>query len=192
MQDFETFEQVFYFFVTAALDEKHVTLIDTDEEQQALTRSIQELHTMRQQLCGQILKQMGSSPMLQSFVTARGIVQYNTVPNHCECIFSKKKLRPDEGTLIVIDHQHLFTFDKRFTLIVFYFWYIVHLPEELILNALKWMKTTHWWQNGTMSSTEAVTRLRTEQSSVAKQAYVKLTSVCNYIQTEMTNIRINA
>lgn len=193
MQDFESFEKVFYFFIRASLDQNYVKSIDENPElQTSLTDSIRDFHEMRQNLCRAILKHMKIPEPFQTFVNARGIVQYNQVPTCSQCIFSGKKLQPEQGTLIVVDGRHPFTFDKRFKTIVFYFWYIVHLPDELIINAMKWTKQKTWWQNGQFTYKNIGEQIQNHNNNVfAKQAYVKLTTVCKYIQREMTNIRIN-
>ena len=138
MQDFANFEKVFYFFVRDSIDPDYVNTIDANPDKEStLTASIRDFHEMRQHLCRLILNHMGLAEPLQLFVNARGVVQYNRVPQGSRCIFGDKTLRPQDGTLIVVDGQHPFTFDKRFKTIVFYFWYIVHLPDELITNAMK-------------------------------------------------------
>jgi|TARA_B110000977_G_scaffold200605_1_gene291754 hypothetical protein len=194
MQDFENFEKVFYFFVRESIDPHYVNAIDANPDKDTtLTASIRDFHEMRQDLCRLILNHMGLSEPLQLFVKARGVVQYNQVPQGSHCIFGDKTLRPQDGTLIIVDGLHPFTFDKRFKTIVFYFWYIVHLPDELITNAIKWMKNQSWWHNGQVTYDFAVQKMHHHNSDIfAKQAYVKLTSVCKYIQTEMSNIRINS
>jgi len=193
MQDFESFEKVFYFFIRASFDQNYIKSIDENPElQTSLTDSIRDFHQMRQNLCRSILKHMKFPEPFQTFVDARGIVQYNQVPKCSQCIFSGKKLQPEQGTLIIVDGRHPFTFDKRFKTIVFYFWYIVHLPDELIINAMKWTKQKTWWQNGQLTYKNISEQIQNHNNNVfAKQAYVKLTTVCKYIQTEMTNIRIN-
>lgn len=193
--DLETFSKVFYFFIHDAIDVNYVNTIDGRQcgGLASLPVAIQNFHEMRQNLCRIILEHTGFAQTLKSFVDARGIVQYNQVPPMSECVFSKKKLQPQEGILIVIDNQFPVTFDKRFKTIVFYFWYIVHLPEELITTPLKWMKGNSWWQNGQVTYEEAVHKLQHYNDNIfAKQAYVKLKTVANYIQTEMANIRINS
>lgn len=198
MEDFETFEKVFDFFIHTALDSNYVSTIDdqldtTGTTGTTLTASIQHFHQMRQNLCRKILEHVGFVQPLQTFLNAREVIQYNKVPEGSECLFSKKKLQAEDGTLIVVDKTCPYTFDKRFKTIIFDFWYMVHLPDELIKNALKWMKNSQWWQNGQVTYEEAVQKLQNYNNNMfAKQAYVKLKSVCKYIQTDMAKIRINS
>lgn len=196
MEDFETFEKVFDFFIHTAMDKKYVSTIDNQlgtDGTTTLTTSIQHFHRMRQNLCRKILEHVGFVEPLQTFTNAHKVIQYNKVPQNSECIFSKRKLQPEDGTLIIVDNQFSYTFDKRFKTIVFYFWYMVHLPDELIINAMKWMKSNKWWRTGQVTYEDAVTRLQHYNNKLfAKQAYVKLKSVCKYIQTDMAKIRINS
>lgn len=195
MENFETFEKVFDFFIHTAIDKNYVSTIDDQldtPDTTTLTASIQHFHQMRQHLCRKILEHVGFVQPLHTFIKAREVIQYNKVPEGSECIFSKKKLQPEDGTLIIVDKTCPYTFDKRFKTIVFDFWYMVHLPDELIGNAMKWINSNTLWKNDQITYEEISARLQNYNNNLfAKQAYVKLKSVCKYIQTDMAKIRIN-
>lgn len=194
MREFQKFEPVFRFFVRSSIDNEYVQTIDStlNDNNTLLVESIQKFHKMRQQLCRAILNHMGISKVFELMTRARGVRQYNLVPDNSICIFSKKKLKEADGILIVIDNTTPFTFDKRYKNMVFHFWYVIHLPEEMITNVQTWMQQQRWWLNGSMTYNDAVEKCcQYKEQLFAKQAYIKLTSVCKYIQTEMADIPIN-
>ena len=60
MLDFETFCQIFYFFVRAEMDENYVNAVDDElslenGDAQRLVEQVKEFHQMRSELCRQIM-----------------------------------------------------------------------------------------------------------------------------------------
>jgi hypothetical protein len=207
MLDFDTFCNIFYFFVRAKMDANYIKQVDCDlglENNAAmrLVGQVKEFHQMRSVLCQQIMSHLnqGTGPqgavaeqLLDSFCRASGVEQYSCAPTGSICVVTGLELGPQNGCLLVVDHQMCYTIDKRFKTMVFNLWYLGHLPNELTLEVFKWLHDQPNWKQGKTDVPTAVAQIQQyEDNNFAKRAYIKLTSVCNYIQSEMADIPINS
>ena len=202
MLDFETFCQIFYFFVRSEMDENYVNAVDDElslenGDAQRLVEQVKEFHQMRSELCRQIMAHLkrGSltEEILGSFCCASGVEHYSCAPLGSTCAVSGIDLTPDNGCLIVVDRQMPYTIDKRLKTMVFNLWYLVHLPSELTLDVFQWLSNHPHWESGRTHLPIAIEQIQNhEDNHFAKRAYVKLTSVCRYIQSEMADIPINS
>lgn len=202
MLDFETFCNIFYFFVHCEMDASFVDTIDSDlglEETGAieLVKQVKDFHQMRSVLCQEIMCHLNQASvtgkLLDSFCRASGVEQYGSAPPGSTCVLTGLELTPQNGCLLVVDHQMSYTIDKRFKTAVFNLWYLVHLPQELTLEVFKWLRTQHQWNQGKTDIPTAVALIRKhEDNNFAKRAYIKLTEVCKYIQSDMPDVAINS
>lgn len=202
MLDFETFCNIFYFFVRCEMDASYVDTVDSDlglEESRAivLVEQVKDFHRMRSVLCQEIMCHLNQDSvtgnLLESFCRASGVEQYSSAPSGSTCVLTGLELGERNGCLLVLDHQLSYTIDKRFKTAVFNLWYLVHLPQELTLEVFKWLRAQHQWNDGKTDSPTAVEQIRNyNNNNFAKRAYIKLTSVCKYIQNDMPDISINS
>ena len=110
MDDFDTFCEVFHFFLSSELDTDYVQKIDSQSDNKnKLIDIISSFHEMRRNFCKSIIDRIGSSEIFNSFVSASNCLQYNSAPENSTCIFSNVKLNQRDGILIVVDNQKLFT-----------------------------------------------------------------------------------
>ena len=202
MLDFETFCNIFYFFVRCEMDASYVKTIDSDlglEETGAieLVEQVKKFHRMRSVLCKEIMYHLNQASMtgnlLDSFCRASGVEQYGSAPLGSTCVLTGLALTPQNGCLLIVDHQMSYTIDKRFKTAVFNLWYLVHLPQEMTLEVFKWLRTQPHWNQGKTDIPTALEQIQKyEDNNFAKRAYIKLTSVCKYIQSDMPDVAINS
>lgn len=212
MLDFDTFCKIFYFFVRSKMDANYIKAVDSNlnlenSAAMSLVEQVKEFHQMRSVLCKQIMshfnegaehkgtehKGTGTEQLLVSFCQASGVEHYSCAPLGSTCVVTGLGLNPQNGCLIVVDHQMSYTIDKRFKTMVFNLWYLVHLPNELTLEVFKWLHNQPDWKQGNADVATAVVQVQQyEDNNFAKRAYIKLTSVCKYIQSEMADIPINS
>lgn len=209
MLDFDTFCNIFYFFVHAKLDANYVNKVDSDLDLETtaamrLVGQVKEFHQMRSVLCQQILSHLNqdtaaehrstaADQLLSSFCNASGVEQYSCAPLGSTCVVTGLELGPNNGCLLVVDHHVSYTIDKRFKTMVFNLWYLVHLPNELTMDVFKWLQDQPHWKQGKTDVPTAIEQIQHyEDNNFAKRAYIKLTSVCNHIQSEMADIPINS
>lgn len=195
MDDFQTFQQLFRFFLSNELDATHVQKIDekTDlAEGKILIREVSSFHQMRADFCKSIIEHVGESPLFSSFVHASSCLQYDQVPTKSTCILTGVELLSKDGILIVVDNIQLFTFHKRLKVIVLNLWYILHLPEELIKESIQWFTNNNVTGKGKVNNEEVVSKIIEYNNSMfAKRAYVRLLNSVSFIQNEMRKITVN-
>ncbi len=76
---------------------------------------------------------------------------------------------------------------------VFNLWYLVHLPNELTLEVFKWLDRQPHWTAGEPYIPNTLEKVQKhDDNTFATRADSKLTSVCQYIQSEMADIPINS
>ena len=200
MQRFEIFINVCEFFIQSELDPKYINKIDEQLEKShskkevfTLVKHVKSFHTMRKTLCQKILKRLPSNNIIPQMAKARGIKQYNSCPNNSTCSISGVKLKPDTGVLIILDENILITFHNRYKIILYHFWTLVHFPEEIGLEAKKWLRKQHFWNTGKIKSTEDCTQkiIHYNDKQFPKAMYVKLKAISEYIDTKLPNIPMN-
>ena len=207
MLDFDTFCKIFYFFVRSKMDVNYIKTVDSelnleDSAAVSLVERVKEFHQMRGVLCKQIMSHLNegvehkgavAEQLLNSFSNASGVEHYSCAPVGSTCVVTGLGLNPQNGCLLVVDHQMSYTIDKRFKTMLFNLWYLVHLPNEMTLEVFKWLHDQPEWKQGKTDVTTAVVHVQHyEDNNFAKRAYIKLTSVCKYIQSEMADIPINS
>jgi hypothetical protein len=196
MQRFETFENVCHFFIQSKLDKRYIETIDKQLEKTpnkdlvALVKQVKSFHTMRRLLCLKICKHLGNNPILNSLASSQGVIQYKKCPKDGMCALSKTKINEKNGILLILDGNNLITVHSRYKIILYHFYMLVHMPDEIGLEAVKWLKKQKWWQNGQECSTSDCTKkiINYNDHVFAKGLYVKLKSTAEYIEKEMPKI----
>tara|TARA_B110000008_G_C16894648_1_gene534229 strand:+ start:10 stop:621 length:612 start_codon:yes stop_codon:yes gene_type:complete len=196
MQNFDTFAHVFSFFVKSHYNQFYVINIDKsiqentiDEDTTKLIENVKEFHTMRHQLCGKIFDYLKKDKLLNTLVSARGLEQFDIVPNNSLCSISGVKLNAKSGILLyVISSQvQCITVHKRYKQILYNFWYLVHFVDEIMVDISIWLK-----KNMYTSSSSVIAKIIHHQDQLfIKQGYVKLKNINKYIQSEMSRLPIN-
>jgi len=199
MQNFDSFVHVFSFFVKSHYNRFYVEHIDKairentiDEDTSQMIQNVKEFHTMRHQLCGKIFDYLKKDELLNTLVSARGIEQFDVVPNNSLCNISGVKLNARSGILLYVNggKAKCITVHKRYKQILYNFWYLVHFVDEIMQDINNWLSTQRWWLRGYHTNiTERIVRHR--DSNFAKKAYVKLKSINSYIQRDMVSLPIN-
>jgi len=198
MQCLKTFEKVCAFFIQSTLDKSYIEKIDREllknskKETVLLVKNVKAFHSMRKSLCLKIFTHIGNSPILTQLADSRGIIQYKKCPENSTCAISKVKLKQSHGILLVIDGSHLMTIHSRYKIILYHFWTLVHMPEEIGLEAMKWLTRQHWWRGGIGCNHTVCTEriLQYDDHVFAKTMYVKLKSVAEFIEKDLVKIPI--
>lgn len=199
MQNFETFEDIFRFFVTSKLENDYVETIDQQIHLNTASDKIKKLigdvhifHTMRQQLCGKIFEHFNNHPLLHQLINTTSVEQYNSTPQDSRCVLSKQVMSQNQGTTLIIGvkKNHVVTIHKRFKRLLYNFWYLVHFTDEIMKDIRTWLEYQRWWRRGNCKN--VIERIIVHQDRIfAKKAYVKLKGINTYIQHEMVSIPIN-
>jgi len=190
MDDFQSFQQTFHFFLSSKLDSDYVSSVENTLNNKGLIDTITDFHTMRTDLCKLIINHVGNVSFFQNFVEASVCLQYNSVPDKSTCVLSGVELSGENGILIVVDSSKLFTFHKRLKVIVLTFWYLIHLPSELT------KESTNWFRENSGASTEQSTASIVDKISkhnnnmFVKRAYVKLLNTVKFVQKDMSQITV--
>lgn len=200
MQRFEIFTKVCDFFINCALDTNYISNIDAQLEKPGketkivtLVKHVKAFHSMRRSLCQKILKRLGNNDFFNILAEARGLKQYSTAPELSTCILSGIKLKSDNGILLIIDNSKLVTIHSRYKIVIYHFWTLVHMPDEIALHSMKWLKQQPWWKNGSQISAKECTKrlLSYNDKQFAKGFYVKLKSIAEYIENNLADIPIH-
>ena len=199
MQDYNTFEQVFLFFVRSQLDHSYVAQIDQKMEQadhsdvKDLIDQVKKIHSIRSFLTSKILEKLNNHKILHDMINATSVVQYNHVPENSTCIISNKKLTPRDGVLIMIDNKIPCTIHKIYKTVLYNFWYIVHMPEDIGRDIKIWLKDQLWYTRATVTDVDKLVRKIHDHNEhiFAKKAFVKLKNISEYIQNHLTSLPIN-
>tara|TARA_B100000795_G_scaffold193103_1_gene147466 strand:- start:709 stop:1320 length:612 start_codon:yes stop_codon:yes gene_type:complete len=196
MQNFDTFAHVFSFFVKSHYNQFYVINIDKsiqentiDEDTTKMIENVKEFHTMRHQLCGKIFDYLKKDKLLNTLVSARGLEQFDIVPNNSLCSISGVKLNAKSGILLYVNSSQVqcITVHKRYKQILYNFWYLVHFVDEIMVDISIWLK-----KNMYTSSSSVIAKIIHHQDQLfIKQGYVKLKNINKYIQSEMSRLPIN-
>lgn len=194
---FETFKDICDFFIQSALDQEYVPRIDRLLEKPSnnkdivfLVKNVKAFHNMRKDLCSKIFQWLQNNNILTVLAKARGVVQYKTVPEQSICCISNSTLRRDNGVLLVIDGKNLTCVHSRYKIILYHFWHIVHMPEEIASEAKKWLEKQSW-SAGRQSSAECSKRVLDYNEQVfTKKMYVKLKTIAEYVENELENLPV--
>ena len=198
MQCLTTFEKVCAFFIQSTLDKSYIEKIDSEllknnnKETVLLVKNVKAFHSMRKSLCLKIFTHIGNSQILTKLSSSRGIVQYKKCPENSTCVISNVNLKQSHGILLIIDGTHLMTIHSKYKIILYHFWTLVHMPEEIGLEATKWLNRQQWWQHGIECSHTVCTEriLKYNDRVFAKSMYVKLKSVAEFIEKDLVKIPI--
>lgn len=196
MQNFESFENIFTFFVQSFYNKDYVENIDRsvsndtiDEETKVMIDQVKAFHTMRHEMCTKIFDYLSNNTLLHMLVTARGLEQFDVVPNGSICFISGRKLNANQGILLYINNQTVdcVTVHKRFKRILYNFWYLVHFSDEIMIDIEHWVSRQMLEKNERMVGVI----LQHQDKLFIKKGYVKLKNINEYIQTEMYKLPIN-
>tara|TARA_B110000285_G_scaffold235601_1_gene318508 strand:+ start:2009 stop:2620 length:612 start_codon:yes stop_codon:yes gene_type:complete len=196
MQNFESFVRVFSFFVKSHYNQFYVEHIDKairenliDEGTTKMIDNVKEFHMMRHQMCGKIFSYLKNDELLNTLVTAKGLEQFDVVPNESICAISGVKLNPNSGILLYVNSGNFvcITVHKRYKQILYNFWYLVHFTDEIMIDINSWVK-----KNMYTSSSSIFEKIVNHQDQLfIKQGYVKVKNINEYIQSEMSRLPIN-
>lgn len=199
MQDFETFKRIFHFFVESKLNPNYVNKIDQQltsneapTEIKKLIEDVQAFHSMRQSLCGHIFRHLNNHPILHELISAGRVELYDSVARKSMCAFTNQNMATHQGLTLIIGTKapHIVTIHKRFKRLVYNFWYLVHFTDEIVKEIKSWLTKQRWWKRGACHNVSE--RILEHQNSMfAKQAFVKLKTINEYIQREMATLPIN-
>lgn len=199
MQDFETFKRIFHFFIESKMNPKYVENIDAliqsneaSAKLKSLIASVQSFHSMRQTLCGQIFEHLNNHSILHQLISAGRVEQYDCVANKSVCAFSSQTLSKQQGITLIIGVKtpHIVTIHKRFKRLIYNFWYLVHFTDEIIKEIKLWLAKQNWWKRG--DCPDVSKRIMHHQDAMfAKQAYVKVKGISEYIQRQLMSLPIN-
>jgi hypothetical protein len=196
MQNFDSFVHVFSFFVKSHYNRFYVEHIDKairentiDEDTRQMIQNVKEFHTMRHQLCGKIFDYLKKDELLNTLVSARGIEQFDVVPNNSLCNISGVKLNARSGILLYVNggKAKCITVHKRYKQILYNFWYLVHFVDEIMIDIRFWSEKNRY--TNTSSIIERI--IHHQDHLFIKQGYVKLKNINQYIQSEMSRLPIN-
>tara|TARA_B100000795_G_scaffold194136_1_gene148387 strand:- start:57 stop:626 length:570 start_codon:yes stop_codon:yes gene_type:complete len=160
-----------------------------DEDTTKMIENVKEFHKMRHQLCGKIFDYLRKDELLNSLVSARGLEQFDVVPNNSLCSISGVKLNAQSGILLYVNSSTVqcITVHKRYKQILYNFWYLVHFVDDIMIDISLWLK-----KNMYTSSSCVIEKIIHHQDQVfIKQGYVKLKNINEYIQSEMSRLPIN-
>ncbi len=158
----------------------------------ALVADVQSFHGMRQHLCGRVIQHLHNHPVLHELIAAGRVEQHDTVAHKSLCTFTNQTMAQHQGMTLIISGRkpHIVTINKRFKRLVYSFWYLVHFADEIMKEIRVWLSQQRWWRRGTCPDvTDRI--LQHQEYMFAKQAYVKLKGINQYIQQEMVSVPIN-
>jgi hypothetical protein len=198
MQRFEVFIQVCEFFIKCNLDADYISKLDLiletsgHKEVCALVKHVQAFHGMRKSLCQQIIQRLHYNKVFATLTNAKGLTQYNSCPDGSTCVLTGSSLKPNCGIMLIVDGQTLLTVHSRYKIVLYHFWTLVHMPNEIGLESVKWLKQQKWWKNGIDTDVEQCTQkiLHYNDQQFAKCMYVKLKAIAEYIENKLPNIPI--
>tara|TARA_B100000780_G_C21117789_1_gene452427 strand:+ start:2199 stop:2816 length:618 start_codon:yes stop_codon:yes gene_type:complete len=193
MQTFETFMNVCAFFIQSRLDKNYVERIDkllekpSNRETILLVKHVKSFHAMRKQLCVKILNYTDNHDIFNQLVRGRGCVQYKTAPTLSTCTISGVALSANTGLLLIVDSKKLITIHLKYKILLYHFWSIVHMPEEIGLEANKWLQTQTWWKLAIENDIEKCTQkvLNYNDQHFVKAMYIKLKTIAEYVENDM-------
>ena len=196
MQNFESFENIFTFFVESFYHKGYIEKIDHSisndtigEETTLMIEQVKQFHTMRHELCTKIFDHLSNNKLLHLLVSARGLEQFDAVPDGSSCFISGLKLNATQGILLVINNRKVdcVTVHKRFKRVLYHFWYLVHFSEEIMIDIETWRSK----QNIEKNEQAVGVILKHQDKLFMKKGYVKLKNINEYIQSEMSKLPIN-
>ena len=198
MQKFQTFENVCNFLVQSKLDPNYIKFIDkhleksNNKDMTNLVKQVKAFHSMRKTLCLAVFNHFNHNSILNEFANARGIEQYKKCPAKSQCAISQEKIKSNTGILCILDKKELITIHSRYKLVLYHFFVIAHLSEEIGLEAVKWLEKQPWWQCGKVHGSEECTKrlLNYNNHGFAKGMYIKIKTSAEYIEKELCNLPI--
>ena len=199
MQTFESFHTVYSFFLHAHLDPKYVARIDEEidnnsasKETKKLIQDVKAFHELRGSLCGQIKDHLSNNAILSELLKSRGLEQYNSVPKQSKCIISGGMISGSQGILLMMDGVRPFVVHNRYKVLLYNFWVLAHLPDEIANEANKWFKKQNWQTEKRLGSiAERVEYISNYQDKVfPKKLYLKLKGIAQYIQRQFPTVPI--
>lgn len=203
MQSFGTFQTVFAFLIRSMLDKLYVEQLDNAVEQgtasddeASLISNVRSFHRMRQTLCARVFRYFQNDGVLQDLWRARGLVQYNSVPEGALCSMTSKPLLKAQGCMFILNPSGDMTpvvVHKRFKLLLYNFWYLVHFTEEIMLDVRAWVSKQAWWTRGYNMNYENIVErvIGHGNGSFVKKHYVKLKDASQHIQNAVAHGPIN-
>ena len=182
------------------MDSEYVSRIDSDlnlgtasKEIKQLIQEVKAFHSVRLKLCNVIQTNLNNASLLKELHKARGLHQYNCVPNKSTCAICDEILSKDNGILLILDNVHPYTVHNRYKVILYNFWMLVHFTDEIV-KSCKYSDSQKTIQvpKSIRTISERVEFLSNAQDKKrSKQLYLKLKSIAQYIQTEFPTIPIN-
>lgn len=199
MQTFDSFHTVYGFFLRVDLEPEYVEQIDREYESGSCSKEIKQLiqdvktfHLLRTRLCNTIKEHLKHTPMLNDLASASGLDQYDTVPEKSTCFISDQTMSKRDGLLLLIDGVRPYTVHKRYKILLYNFWILVHFPKEIARESRNWLNTQLVHNRNLKSVSERVGFITNYQQKLfPKKMYLKLKGIAQYIQREFPSVPIN-
>ena len=196
MQNFDSFVDIFSFFVRSNFNQFYVDNIDKsirentiNDDTKRMIENVKKFHMMRHQLCGKIFEYLKNDELLNTLVSARGLEQFDVVPTNSICAISGAKLHARNGILLYMHSASptCIIVHKRYKQILYNFWYLVHFSDEIMIDIRSWLKKNLYTNNSSI-----IDKVIEHQDHLfIKKGYVKLKNINQYIQSEMSRLPIN-
>jgi len=194
------FVTIFTFLVRSHLDSSYITKVDTSLKNNEATAStkkmvqnVREFHAMRRNLIQKVYEHVGCDSFVTHFVRCIGIEQYNCVPKKSICAISHQTLTPDQGILVILRQNNgqllPYAVHTRFKRVLYNVWFLIHLPQEIMITIHHWLRNQLWWQTKTaLDYEEVVRRIVTYNDGIfIKKCYVKLKDIGSHLQSDVVS-----
>jgi len=200
MQTFPSFHSVYKFFLRVQLDDKYVKDIDialergnASKEVRLLIQSVKAFHSLRSSLCKAIVGRVQDSPLLDVLHRGHGIEQVMCVPEGSTCAISQERLTKKQGILLLVNGVDPYTVHMRYKAPLYYFWVLVHFPEEIGMEGKKWLLSQNWQTRRQYDTVEKRVEWvsKYQDKMFSKKMYLKLKGIAQYIQREFPPPPIN-
>lgn len=200
MQTFESFLRVYVFCLQMHMDSSYVSAIDRElesghasKETKLLIQQVRSFHAMRSSMCNCIKDHLNNPPLLNDLYKARGLEQLNTVPENAKCAICGETLQSSQGVLLLVNGMRPFTVHKRYKVMLYNFWILVHFPEEIVKGSEEWLNSRHWTIHRKLKTVSDRVAYISEYNDkmFPKKLYIKLKNIGQYIQREFPTMPIN-
>jgi hypothetical protein len=191
------FVTIFTFLVRSHLDSNYISKVDASLQNNEATapttkmvKNVREFHAMRRNLIQKVYERTGCESFVTHFVRCIGIDQYNCVPEKSICAISHQTLAPGQGILVILRQNNgqlsPHAVHTRFKRVLHSVWFLIHLPQEIMITIHQWLRNQLWWQTKTTLDYEEVVRriVNYNDGIFIKKCYVKLKDISNHLQSD--------
>lgn len=154
-----------------------------------LIQNVKSFHELRATMCNAMKKMLKNNQFIDCIIKGRIIEQINGVPSNSKCCITKETLRNNSGILLVIDENKPYTVHSRLKSTIYNFWVLAHYPEEIGVQARRWLSKQDWYTRGNVVSlNKAIERFTQFQDQLfSKKAYIKLKAINDSLHSVSTS-----